>query len=198
MKYTDREHRCTTCKYLLTGPPESGRCPECGADYGEGVLIIWGYHRLTRVPHTPSLRRLNRVLMVVMSLFMLIMAGFMFSITGNPITLVPLLWVALLHAWYRLFPRWHARITTQGCGMRVGPGKIKMQLWKGDEESDLLRQGRDWYHFTVRDGFSIPVQLQFPCSDSQAVDPTPRKARGTGAVGTITLRVRSALRLYLF
>jgi hypothetical protein len=40
-----RLDRCPDCGYLLTGLPESWRCPECGAAYSSGVIVLYGWAR---------------------------------------------------------------------------------------------------------------------------------------------------------
>lgn len=53
--WTDAADTCVGCGYSLSGLSAPGRCPECGAPYGTGQLVLTGIVRVSR-PTSPFRR----------------------------------------------------------------------------------------------------------------------------------------------
>lgn len=164
------EPTCGECGYSLLGLEASGRCPECGCAFGPDQLVLWGTEggpfKADRIARNLQLAWA----VLVAGAFVLLLWRRLASFRLESIAMFApaMAWLGMV-AWMLWVGkrRRQVRLSAHGFGVRLGPGPVKVQPWRGDEEIDLRRARAHAYVLTIRQNLAVPVQMNVACSDEE-------------------------------
>jgi hypothetical protein len=150
-----RPEWCPACGYLLRGLPEEGRCPECGAKFGNREAVyLFGWDGTDRAATRSSdARWALAVVFWLLGLYVLAVSVFLFNERlWPPAIMHVILGVgSLYYATSRVLadntkPKLMAALTEVGFGQRRGFGDVILHRWGDATEVSLQRQveGRYW------------------------------------------------------
>lgn len=171
--------RCGNCGYELTALPRAGRCPECGGDYREDELVLFGWPGRTRNPVARDAEHAWRGLMVWSVIGVSIVGALLFADRADDALLMAMIFGPIVTAYWILAdlepdhpgPA-QAQITADGIGQRDPLGSMRFRKWSPRHQLRIMQDAPARWRIAIQEvRMGVPVRSPVDVVIQSAIEP---------------------------
>lgn len=162
----DVPRRCGDCGYELTALPAAGKCPECGQDYREDELVLFGWPGRTRNPVARDAEHAWRGLMVWSVIGVSIVGALLFADRADDALLMAMIFGPIVTAYGILVDLepdhpgpTQAQITADGIGQRDPLGSMRFRKWSPRHQLRIIQDAPARWRIAIQEmRLGVPVR----------------------------------------